>query len=75
MCMKQAGFAGCAQTLPNEAQPIYKIHPFSKIAVTFEPAMRFGCPSRFRISEKYSLFYDWKHHFYLFGRDGNIKIF
>jgi hypothetical protein len=26
-----------AQTLPNEAPPIGKIHPFSKMAVTFEP--------------------------------------
>ena len=31
-----------AQTLPDEALPIGKIHPFSKIAVTFEPVMRFG---------------------------------
>ena len=33
-----------------EAPPIGKIHPFSKIAVTLEPVMQFGCPSRFRIS-------------------------
>ena len=33
-----------------EAPPIGKIHPFSKIAVTFEPVMQFGCPSGFRIS-------------------------
>ena len=32
------------QTLPNEAPTIGKIHPFSKIAVTFEPVMQFGCP-------------------------------
>ena len=32
-----------------EAPPIGKIHPFSKIAVTVEPVMQFGCPSRFRI--------------------------
>ena len=38
------------QTLPNATQPIGKIHPFSKIAVIFEPAVQFGCPSRFRIS-------------------------
>ena len=30
-----------AQTLADEAPPIGKIHPFSKIAVTFEPVMRF----------------------------------
>ena len=33
-----------------EAPPIGKIHPFSKIAVSLEPEMRFGCPLRFRIS-------------------------
>ena len=32
-----------------EAPPIGKIRPLSKIAVTFEPVMQFGCPSRFRI--------------------------
>ena len=36
------------QTLPDEALPMGKIHPFSKIAVTLEPVMRFGCPSIFR---------------------------
>ena len=41
-----------AQHLPDEAPPIGKIHPFSKMAVTFEPVMRFGCPSRFRISSQ-----------------------
>ena len=35
-----------AQTLANEAPPISKIDPFSKIAVTYEPVMGFGCPSR-----------------------------
>ena len=29
------------QTLPDEALPIGKIHPFSKMAVTFEPLMGF----------------------------------
>ena len=38
------------QTLPNEAPPVGKIHSFSKIAETFEPVMRFGCPAGFRIS-------------------------
>ena len=28
------------QTLPDEAPPMGKIYPFSKIAVTFEPVMR-----------------------------------
>ena len=30
-----------AQTLPDEAPPKGKIHPFSKMAVTFEPLMGF----------------------------------
>ena len=33
-----------------KAPPIGKIDPFSKIAVTLEPVMRFRFPSRFRIS-------------------------
>ena len=37
-----------AQTLPDEAQPIGKIHPFTKMAVTFEPLMGFCCLSGFR---------------------------
>ena len=47
-----------AQTLPDVAPPVGKIHPFSKLAVTFGPIQRLGCPSRFRISEndQYSLF-------------------
>ena len=27
------------QTLPDEAPPMAKIHPFSKIAITFEPVV------------------------------------
>ena len=30
-----------AQTLPDATPPIGKIQPFSKMAVTFEPQMRF----------------------------------
>ena len=37
-----------AQTLPDATPPIDKIHPFSKMAVTFEPIMEFLCPSGFR---------------------------
>ena len=37
-----------AQTLPDATPPIGKIHPFSKMAVTFEPLMGFGCPSVLR---------------------------
>ena len=29
------------QTLPNATPPVDKIHPFSKIAITFEPVQRF----------------------------------
>ena len=36
------------QTLPDEAPLIGKIHPFSKMAVTFEPLKGFRCPSGFR---------------------------
>ena len=39
-----------AQTLTDATPPKGKIHPFSKIAVTLEPVMRFGYPWRFRIS-------------------------
>ena len=39
-----------AQTLPDASPPIGKIHPFSKITISFEPVMRFGFPSRFRMS-------------------------
>ena len=50
---KQACCAGCRRRpFTAEAPPIGKIHPFSKIAVTFEPVMRFGCFLRFRISLK-----------------------
>ena len=35
---------------PAETPPIGKIHAFSKIAVTLEPLVRFGCPLRFIIS-------------------------
>ena len=41
------------QTLPNEAPSIGKTHPFSKIAVTFEPVMPFGCPSGLESPEKW----------------------
>ena len=34
-----------AQTLPDAAPPIGKIHPFSKMAASCEPMMRFGCPN------------------------------
>ena len=29
------------QTLPNATQPISKIYPFTKMAVTFEPVVQF----------------------------------
>ena len=43
------------QTLPDEAPPVSKIYLFSKIAVTFEPIQRFGCPSGFRNSIQFVL--------------------
>ena len=33
------------------SSPVGKIHPLSKIAVTFEPIQQFWCPSSFRIYE------------------------
>ena len=38
-----------AQTFPNATPSIGKTHQFSKIAVTLETLMRFGCPSRYGI--------------------------
>ena len=38
---EKLAFAGWAQTLPNATPPIGKIHPFSKIAISSEPIMRF----------------------------------
>ena len=41
---KQACAAGCRRRpCPAKAPPIDKIHPFSKMAVTFEPMMGFLC--------------------------------
>ena len=52
---KQACCAGCRQRpFPMQLHQ-GKIHPFSKIAVTFEPIQRFWCPSRFIISENISI--------------------
>ena len=36
------------RTSTAEAPPIGKIHPFSKMPVTFKPMIGLGCPSRFR---------------------------
>ena len=30
-----------AQTLPDATSPVGKIYPFTKMAITFEPVMRF----------------------------------
>ena len=47
--IKQACCAGCRRRpSPAEAPPIGKIHPFSKMTVTFEPPLEFWCPSGFR---------------------------
>ena len=40
------------QTFPDATAPIGKVHPFSKIAITFELIHQFRCPSRFRIPKK-----------------------
>ena len=39
-----------ARTIPDATPPTGKIHPFSKIGVTFGTVMRFGCLLKFRIS-------------------------
>ena len=50
---KQACCAGCRRRpFTAEAPPMGKIHPFSKIAVHFEPVIQFGCLWRSRISLK-----------------------
>ena len=46
---RQGSPADC-RPFTAEAPPIGKILPFIKIAVTLEPEMQFGCPSRFRVS-------------------------
>ena len=38
-----------AQSLPYAPTPKGKIHPLSKMAITFELLMQFWCPSRFRM--------------------------
>ena len=49
-----------AQTLPDAASPIGKVHPFNKIAVTLEPVMRFDALRHLEFPKKmkYSLYYD-----------------
>ena len=38
---EQASFTGRAKTLPDATLPMGKIHPFTKIAVTFELIVQF----------------------------------
>ena len=38
----------CAQTLSDATPPVGKVHPFSKMAITFTPILKFLCPLRFR---------------------------
>ena len=42
-------------TLPDATPPLGKIHPFIKIAATFEQIEQFRFPSRFIISGKVSI--------------------
>ena len=48
--MNKPAAQATGQTLPDATPPVGKIHPFSKIAVTFAPMQQFRCPSGFRIS-------------------------
>ena len=41
MGLNKPAAQAAGQTLPNATPPVGKIHPFSKIAVTFEPIQRF----------------------------------
>ena len=47
----QACYGICAQTLSDATPPIGRIHQFSKIAVTFEPIMKFLGTSGFWMSK------------------------
>ena len=50
------------QTLHDATPPVGKIHPFSKITVTFEPIQRYSDLVALEDLEP-------------FGRDGDVKIF
>ena len=65
------------QPLRDATQPIWKIHPFSKMCVIFEPMIQLWCPLRFWMSSKIqnSLYYDEKHFLKPFGLDGAVNIF
>ena len=73
---QKACFTGCGQTLPDAPQPIDKIHPVTKISVTFQPMMHFWFPLSFRIPLTCvnSLFYDWKHHLKTIGLVGFAQV-
>ena len=57
-------------------QSVDKIHPFTKIAVTFETIQQFNALQDLESLQKcqHCLFYDLKHHFEPFWRDGAVKI-
>ena len=57
-----------AETLPDEAPPVGKIYLFSR---DFDALQDLESLKKCQ----HSLFYDWKHHFKPFGRDGAVKIF
>ena len=48
-CILNLDWVGPVDNRPStaEAPPIGKINPFSKITVTLEQVMQFGCPSRY----------------------------
>ena len=54
-----------AQTFPDEAPPLGKIHPFRKIAVFLDQYSDFDALQDLESLKKcqYSLFYEWKYHF------------
>ena len=65
------------QTLPDATQPVFKIHPFSKVAVILEPIMQFVMSFVFKnILHICNMvkFYDWKHNFQSFWLGGAVKL-
>ena len=65
MIINKPAAQAAGQTLPNAPPPVGKIHPFSEIAVTFEPYSNLDAlPDLESLKRwKYGFFYDWKHHF------------
>ena len=44
LLINKSGAQAAGQTLPDATPPLVEISLFTKIAVTFDPIKRFGCP-------------------------------